>query len=505
MAVSDRLRRHLTGWGLVLATVGGLVWLAAAVWAAPPVLDGDIEWVYCPSPAGTTNEACTGPGSDVSGTATVTLSVRHQYVGGPPYGAGISWVWSTTGYDGVAVGEAGYRVDWCLVTYDPEQAAPVDRVLVMFTTHEAASRTAPYDRWLGWEDDFEEPLDDGWPVYAYVQTVGSGEDECTEANDPVWDENDPPTTTTTSTTMPTTTTTIAPALTIVDPEPWQPGFTGGLRAVGLTAGWDISCVGQGSGVYAPAESPAAGTVGEDGTFGFGFTWDYDGVYSITCTGDDFSQLTNQVTVGSGLDEIVPEGDCGWFLNPLNIGCYMKKALVWAFIPDGDALYEMWDQAETATETAWPLGPLVSAVGVVGDVMVDFGRGAENPGYYGLESQQCHPLGEAQPSEACEYGIMLGQAFSDDGTYSGGVGGATPLFGEIDLASDDVMGGLGEAISFPATRLFGESDDETMGAWAGRIRGFFRILMLAAAVRLVIGIASWAMGRHPPGEQLQFKF
>lgn len=246
-------------------------------------------------------------------------------------------------------------------------------------------------------------------------------------------------------------------------------------------GEDVTCTLQ-------TQAASDGTVAS-GTFeAFSAVTLDSGIYGAECSADDgvfddtdpeIGSVRLNITVGAGLSEII-DGGCGaWY----NIGCHLGAALVWAFVPDGDVLYEMWDDITEATEETWPLGPLVSSVALVGDILVDFGRGAEEPGYYLTSGLHCS---NGSTSEACTLGICLGCDFSE---------GGAPWTDTIPLGP----------IDFPETRVLGMPEEGTsLESWAGNFRSMFSVLMIFGAARIVIALAVSIMGRGGnPGDQLQF--
>ena len=256
-------------------------------------------------------------------------------------------------------------------------------------------------------------------------------------------------------------------------------------------GEDVTCTVQGD-----PSSPYAGTVASD-VFDI---WVQDsfpdnGIFAVECVADDgvfddtdpeIGSVRRLLTVGSGLENVLGE-DCGaWY----NIACHFGTALTWAFVPDADVLYEMWDDLTEATETGWPVGPLTSSVSLLGDIMRDFGYGVKDPGHYRVSAQKCANDWE---SEDCEHGILLGGNVSS---------GGDPLWGPIPFAGGSEGGGL----DFPETRVLGAPEVGTAFAtWANLIRNILRIVLVAGVARLVIALAGWIMGRNPPGQMsMNFK-
>ena len=256
-------------------------------------------------------------------------------------------------------------------------------------------------------------------------------------------------------------------------------------------GEDVTCTMQ-------TQTTAEGTVASGEFLAFDGLQLDSGIYGVQCCADDgafddtepeIECIQRNVTIGAGLDEIIDSGCGAWY----NIGCHFGAAIKWAFVPDGDVLYEMWDELVTETEVSWPLGPLVSAVAVVGDALVDFGRGADDAMYYSPSNLKCN---NDSDSEACEMGLCISCSYSEYDEGGGSLWTVIPLAG----------GSEGDGMDFPETRILGAPEEDTaLATWAIIISNMFRVLLVVAAARAVIGLASSIMGRHPPGEQMSFKF
>jgi hypothetical protein len=253
----------------------------------------------------------------------------------------------------------------------------------------------------------------------------------------------------------------------------------------------VTCTIQGS-----LSNPYEGEIGTpdadmyvlDATYQFAV----NGLFNIECiaddglfddTVDDIEAVRVVVKIGTGVDDILSSSCGAWY----NIGCHIGQVLVWAFVPDSEVLFEAWDDLNETLGEGYPVGPFVSAVAFVADILTDLGRGITNPGYYGTESQSCDP--PYGSSEACQLGLSIGHGWSE--------GGVTVL-PTIEIGKDSE----GAAILLPEFRLLGEIDDDAVEYWAGFTRSVIRILMYAALATFLIRLMTSYM---KVGEQLEFKF